>query len=122
MEAAGYSDPTIVVALIGIAVTILLAVISGAVVAGKILSQVGAHGRALNNGLASQVRENAKAIADLSRNQGIVIEHQKGQDRRLDDVISELHDLNQGIRSLNCLGGAGQCRPAPIVRARKDTQ
>ena len=108
------TDPTIVVALIGVAVTILLAVISGAIVAGKILAQVGQHGRLLNNGLSSQVRENAKAIADLSKNQGVVIEHQRGQDRRMDDMIAELHDLNQGIRSLNCLGGMGRCRPAPV--------
>ena len=114
------TNPTIVVALIGVAITILLAVISGAVVAGKILSQVAAHGRALNNGLSSQVRENARAIGDLSRNQAVVIEHQRGQDRRLDAVLGELHSLNQGLRSLRCLPGPGQCRPAPITTSRDD--
>ena len=114
------TNPTIVVALIGVAVTILLAVISGAVVAGKILSQVAAHGRALNNGLSSQVRENARAIAELSKNQAVVIEHQRGQDRRLDAVLGELHSLNQGLRSLRCLRGAGSCGPAPIIPPRED--
>lgn len=106
------TSPAIIVALIGIAVTILLAVISGAVVAGKILAQVGAHGRLLNNGLSSQVRENAKAIGDLSRNQAVVIEHQRAQDEKTDAVLRELHDLNQGLRSLRCLPGS-QCQPVP---------
>ena len=110
------TSPTIIVALIGIAVTILLAVISGAVVAGKILSQVAAHGRALNNGLSAQVRENAKAIAELSRNQAVVIEHQRGQDEKTDAVLSELHDLNQGIRNLTCVRPPARCRPAPVIR------
>ena len=114
------TSPTIVVALIGIAVTILLAVISGAVVAGKILARVAEHGRALNNGLSAQVRENAKAIAELSRNQGIVMEHQRGQDRRLDGVISELHELNQGIRNLTCVRPPAACRPAPVIRPRQE--
>ncbi len=108
------TSPAIVVALIGVAVTILLAVISGAVVAGRILSQVASHGRALNNGLSSQVRENARAIAELSKTQAVVIEHQRGQDQRLDALLGELHCLSQGIRSLNCLRGAARCRPAQI--------
>ena len=115
------TDPTLVVALIGVAISILLAVISGAVVAGKILAKVGHHGHLLNNGLSLQVRQNAQAIAELSKNQGIVIEHQRGQDRRMDEMIAELHDLNQGIRGLQCLGGMGPCRPPP-VHGRKDDQ
>lgn len=114
------SDPTLAAALIGVAVTLLLAIISGAVVAGKILSQVAEHGRALNNGLSSQVRENARAIAELSKNQAVVIEHQRGQDRRLDAVLGELHSLNQGLRSLRCLRGSARCGPAPIIPSRKD--
>ena len=108
-------EPSIVVALIGVAVTLLLAVVSGAVVAGKILSQVSAHGRLLNNGLSAQVRENARAIAELSKNQAVVIEHQRGQDRRLDAVLGELHSLNQGLRSLRCLPATGRCGPGPIA-------
>ena len=114
------TDASLVVALIGIAITILIAVFSGAVVAGKILARVGHHSHLLNNGLSLQVRENAQAIAELSKNQGVVIEHQRGQDRRMDGVIAELHDLNQGIRSLNCLGGMGRCRPAPAPDPRKE--
>ena len=121
MEAAGYASPSIVVSLVGIAITILLAIIAGAVVAGKILARVGHHSHLLNNGLSLQVRQNAQAIAELSRNQGVVIEHQRGQDRRMDDMISELHDLNAGIRGLQCLGGMGRCRPAP-VQGRNDDQ
>ena len=111
-------NPTIVVALIGVAVTILLAVIGGAVVAGKVLSQVASHGRTLSNGLSAQVRENARAISELSKNQAVVIEHQRGQDRRLEAVLRELHSLNQGLRSLRCL--PGRCGPAPIAPPRKD--
>ena len=114
------SDPTMVVALIGVAVTLLLAIFSGAVVAGKILSQVAEHGRALNNGLSSQVRDNARAIAELGKNQAVVIEHQRGQDRRLDAVLGELHSLNRGLRGLNCLRRSGHCGPAPVIPSQED--
>ena len=104
----------------GIVATVLVAAIPGVWFLSRKLSvlseRVDTHGAQLSNGLAADVKANARAIADLAKTQAVVIEHQRGQDRRLDEVLSGLRDLSRGLGNLQCLGTRGRCGPVPIIR------
>ena len=82
---------------------------------GALSERVNVHGAQLSNGLAADVKANARAIADLAKTQAVVIEHQRGQDRRLDEVLSGLKDLSRGLGNLQCLGTTSRCGPARII-------
>ena len=110
-------DSTLIGALIGAGVTIVLSALSAGVMAGKVLARVKAHGDLLSNGLVADVKANAKAIAELARSQAVVIEHQRGQDERLDVVLAGIADLNRSLASLHCVDPRGKCRPARIIRS-----
>ena len=74
---------TIVVALIGGSITILLAALGVAWTLGGVRRDVQRHGHLLSNGLISEVHDNAKGIA-------VLMEHQKAQDACLEKVVNDL--------------------------------
>ena len=109
-------DPTVIGALICAGVAIVVAILPGAVVLGIILAKQRTHGRLLTNGLASDTKANTVAIGELAKRQAVVIEHQRGQDDRLNAVLAGLSDLNRQLAAFRCIAPSSRCGPARLIQ------